>query len=52
MSERPANNYQAPGCQVKIKGMKLTKPGELLSFAGHPRCSADQLAMAWNGVSS
>ncbi len=23
------------------KGMKLTKPGELRSFAAYPRCSAD-----------
>ncbi len=24
------------------KGMKLTKPGELRSFAAYPRCSTDQ----------
>jgi hypothetical protein len=28
------------------KGMKLTKPGRLRSFAAYPRCSADPLDRA------
>jgi len=31
------------------KGMKLTKPGQLRSFAAYPRCSTDVTAceLAW-----
>ncbi len=30
-----------PDAVLPNKGMKLTKPGELRSFAAYPRCSAD-----------
>jgi hypothetical protein len=33
---------------MRIKGMKLTRPGQLWSLAAYPRCSAD----AWGGVGS
>ena len=32
------------------KGMKLTKPGELRSFAAYPRCWTDKKGDGWNGT--
>src|SRR5512140_3519993 len=37
MSEAFVGRIEAPS----NKGLKLTKPGELRSFAAYPRCSAD-----------